>query len=322
MAEHCCWNPLIIKLAADVASSQDSQTNDRKRFIVTICPVCLVGETLPYSEQQWSVWGDGYRLHSCEACHSISTFPLPSNDVLSRLYAESFDYRWYQDHYWAKLRDCRERIREYQSFLGRKVLDFGGGVGYMSAALREAGYESVTYDPFCREDDKVEGNWDTVIALHVLEHANDPDHTIAQMKSMLSSSGKLIVAVPNAGGIGYRELGMSWVWAQPPVLHILHFTSEGLITILERNGFKVEDVRYSERWDANLYCDFEQVGRFRKLDALWGRQPYTRFKLYRKFCALLVSAIRYNGLQKVLRGKQQSCVDFSELQIVARMVSS
>lgn len=289
---------------------------------MTICPICSNGEIFPYTNQSWSIWGEEYKLLSCKTCESISTYPMPDNEVLARLYSECFDYRWYQDHYPAKMRDCRYRVNEYKAFLGQRVLDFGGGVGYLSKALREASYESVTYDPFCRQGDKKDGLWDTVIALHVLEHANDADRTLCEMKELLVSGGRLILAVPNAGGVGYRELGMHWVWAQPPLLHTLHFTTTGLSSLLERHGFVIEEVRYADRWDANSYCDLDQVEKFKNLDALWGRRPYNRIGLYRKACAAYVSARRYKGLQKALSDRSQNSKDLSELQIIARLATS
>lgn len=245
---------------------------------------------------------------------------MPGNDVLSRLYAESFDYRWYQDHYGAKLRDCRERVREYESYLGRNVLDFGGGVGYLSAALRERGYDSVTYDPFCRKDDQKNGLWDTVIALHVLEHANDPDRTLCEMKELLGAGGNLIIAVPNAGGRGYRELGMQWVWAQPPLLHTIHFTASGLSALLQRNGFAIESLTFAERWDANLCTDLDRVKFYSILDQAWSRQPYNKFSLYRKGSALVSSLFRSIGLHTARQGYDPTNTDYSELQVVARLV--
>lgn len=286
---------------------------------MTICPVCLHVETRPYSAQTWNFWGVEYRLLSCDACNSISTYPLPDNDVLAKLYAECFDYRWYQDHYGAKLRDCRERVREYRPILGQRVLDFGGGVGYLSAVLREEGYESITYDPFCRQDDKKEGLWNTVIALHVLEHANDPDSTLGEMKSLLAKGGNLILAVPNAAGRGYRELGMKWVWAQPPLMHTLHFTAAGLSALLERNGFTIESLTFAERWDANLCTDLDRVAFQSLIDSAWGRLPYNRYRLYRKGCAVASSLFRSIGLQIARQGYDPANTDYSELQVIARV---
>jgi len=247
---------------------------------------------------------------------------MPDDTVLARVYSECFDYRWYQDHYGAKLRDCRDRIDEYRPVLGRRVLDFGGGVGYLSAVLRDEGYESVTYDPFCRKDDQTVGLWDTVIALHVIEHANDPDRTLGEMKRLLAPGGNLILAVPNAAGRGYRERGMDWVWAQPPLIHTLHFTAAGLSALLERHGFAVESVTFAERWDANLCTDLERVTFHSMLDQAWSRQPWHGYPLYRKGCAMISSLLRSQGLRRARHGYNQVNTDYSELQIFARLVSA
>ncbi len=283
------------------------------------CIVCRNGSLKPYSDQIWSIWGVNYKLVACSTCCSISTDPMPSDDVLVKVYDECFDYRWYQDHYSAKLRDCRERIREYRPHLGNTVLDFGGGVGYLSEALKAHGYVSRTYDPFCRRDDQKEGKWDTVIALHVLEHANDPDRTVMEMRELLQPDGGLIIAVPNAGGRGYSDLGTQWVWAQPPLLHTLHFTAAGLTSLLKRHGFTVDDVRYAERWDANLYTDLDKVSFFRMLDQAWGRPHYNRYAIYRKGCAAVSSFLRFRGLRKAMQSYDPSNADYSELQVVARL---
>jgi SAM-dependent methyltransferase len=247
---------------------------------------------------------------------------MPDDAVLTRVYDECFSYQWYQDHYGAKSRDCRERIGEYRPFLGKKVLDFGGGLGYLSAALRNEGYQSITYDPFCRKDDEKVGSWDTVIALHVLEHANDPDRTVKEIKGLISDGGRLILAVPNAGGKGYRERGMAWVWAQPPLIHTIHFTAIGLTSLLERHGFVIESVSFAERWDANLCTDLERVKLHSWLDAAWSRQPWHGYSLYRKGCAFLSSRFRIMGLRKARKGFDPANGEYSELQVVARLVTA
>jgi len=285
------------------------------------CPACKSKIIRTYKPYQWTFWGVDYGLLICENCKTIFSDPLPDDDVLKKVYAKCFDYRWYQDHYAAKYRDCLARIEEYRPWLGHRVLDFGGGVGYLSDALRANGYESQTYDPFCTIGDRVESGWDAIIALHVLEHSNAPGSTIAQIKSLLSSDGVLILAVPNAGGKGYRELDTKWVWAQPPLVHVLHFTKHGLCALLERNGFVIQEVRFVDRWDANLYCDLEKARQFKFIGGLWGRQPFNRLGFYRKLCALSESSLRTRGLLKAINKTFTNSDDFSELQVIAKLIA-
>lgn len=281
------------------------------------CPICFAKRSRLYSNEEWAIGGGPYRLALCDACGSSGTFPLPTDASLKKLYATSFDYRWYRDHFQAKLKDSRMRLEEYKELLGPRVLDFGGGLGYFSLAAREAGHQSATYDPFTTATPVEKGAWDTVVALHVLEHANDLDRICDQIKELLVPGGRVIFAVPNFSGRGYREQGMRWVWAQPPLIHIFHFTAAGLFTLLSRHGFANIEVSYHERWDANMYCDVEHAERFNKWDSAWGIRPFNFFPPYRKLIAYLNSRRRFRGLAESLRHYDSASDIFSELQVTA-----
>jgi SAM-dependent methyltransferase len=257
------------------------------------------------------------KLIQCLSCHSIFTSPKPSDDVLKELYRKSFDFRWYRDHYDAKLRDCRARIQECGAHMGKRVLDFGGGVGYFPKAASEAGLESITYDPYVNAAIPAKGHWDCVVALHVLEHSNDLDHTISQIKSFLAPGGSVIFAVPNASGLGYQKLGMRWVWAQPPLVHLFHFTAAGLQALLTRHGFDRLEASYHDRWDANYHADVLHSGRQRLLDSLWGLKPLNRFGPYRRLIATVVSALRRRSLNQSNKAQIPEA-DRAELLIIAR----
>ncbi|HYW56935.1 MAG TPA: methyltransferase domain-containing protein [Polaromonas sp.] len=278
------------------------------------CHVCRRGQGQLYNDANWTGY-PGYVLLQCDWCGSICSDPLPSDEVLSRLYQTDFDYRWYQDHYDAKLKDCRARIVEYAPLLGKRVLDFGGGVGYFSRAAAEAGLDSTTYDPYLHDSAPKGLGWDSVVALHVLEHSNNLDKTITQIKEFLAPGGKVILAVPNASGLGYKKLGMRWVWAQPPLVHIFHFTPKGLKALLARHGFTNLAESYHERWDANLHCDLIHAEQFHNWDADWGRRPFKPFQLYRRWIARRNAKRRFEGLDQSLSNYDPHSDAYSELQI-------
>ena len=280
------------------------------------CPVCHTVGLTRYSAEDWKVYGQMYTLAKCTACGCAFTSPMPDSAALKRLYSTAFDYRWYRDHYDAKLRDCRQRIMELRPVLGSRVLDYGGGVGYFSEAAREAGFFSVTYDPYVGGADvPALASWDAVVALHVLEHSNDLDATVARIKEFLVPGGRAIVAVPNFSGLGYRQQGMSWVWAQPPLMHIFHFTATGLKAIFSRHGFTNLEISYHERWDANRYCDVEHVEEFRVWDREWCKLPYNLIPFLRRRIARRNSDYRYEGLQRVLQHTDTHDDSLAELQI-------
>jgi SAM-dependent methyltransferase len=281
------------------------------------CVVCRNGMTGPYLDHTWKRYGNVYRLIKCSSCGSAYTDPLPAKAVLAQLYQSEFSYRWYQDHYAAKLRDCRVRLVEYRPFLGERILDFGGGLGYFARAAEQAGYVSQTYDPFAGASlGYPQRSWDTVVALHVLEHSTDLEHTLGQIGAALVPGGRLILAVPNFASCGYKALGMSWVWAQPPLIHVFHFTAEGLRTLLSRHGFVDPGVSYHERWDANACSDVAHVERFRRMDAAWGRRPYSKFALYRRLVARRNAWARFRALSRACATPNPCVEEYSELQIV------
>ncbi len=285
--------------------------------MVLQCPVCLSPETEAYPHAPLVVWDQPYSLARCRQCGSAFTANLPDDEILAKFYRTSFDYRWYSDHLPAKIRDSEMRLKEYAPLLGRRVLDFGGGIGYFSEVARKAGYDSITYDPFASGGSPPASGWDTLVALHVIEHANDIDRLCGQIKSLLAPGGRIILAVPNFDGLGYRTLGMDWVWAQPPLMHIFHLTAKGLQTVLARHGFAQFEVSYHERWDANNFCDVEQADETRRRDQNWGRRTINRIPLLRKLVAVRNTAYRFKGLNKALEGYDKSNPAYSELQITA-----
>jgi len=286
-------------------------------MILKSCCVCHEQSLDNYADWHWEISGNTYRLSRCRACGSVFTNPLPDDVTLKQLYEKSFDYRWYKEHHDAKLRDCRIRIHEYRNIMGQKVLDFGGGIGYFSQAAREAGFDSTTFDPFYNSETIISDNWDTVVALHVLEHSNNPDILVEQMKNLLKPGGKLILAVPNMLSLGDQRLGMRWVWAQPPLLHIFHFTAKGLKSLLERHNFKIIQISYHERWDANIYSDVNNTRLSNIFDALWSKRPFSSFSCYRKSIASINSSRRFHDLEKAMRTYHPGNESYSELQVAA-----
>lgn len=105
------------------------------------------------------------------------------------------------------------------------LLDFGGGIGATSAYLRETNRaeRAVLFDQIAAEAlpgiDGVEaidlddheaiaaalarsGNFDTILALDILEHLKDPWGVVQLLEGSLRPGGVLIVSVPNVSFIG------------------------------------------------------------------------------------------------------------------------
>ena len=104
------------------------------------------------------------------------------------------------------------RIARYIG-LGDSILDIGCARGYLLQEAVMRGYKRIlgvephptfTFDgiPTVRHIDDVEGQWQVITAIHVLEHILDIKHMAERIKALLAPGGLLVVEVPNisAGG--------------------------------------------------------------------------------------------------------------------------
>jgi SAM-dependent methyltransferase len=295
--------------------SQRAQQSVRESAVH--CCACGGSCTNENFSEQWSLFGEQYTLVRCADCQTLSTFPLPSPAVLNQVYSSgTFAYQWYTDHYPAKFLDSMMRLMELRregTVLGKRILDFGGGQGYFSAAARLLGYQSETYDPVLGSGrPPAPGSYDSVVSLHVLEHSPDPATTLELMHRFLKPGGTLVLVVPNGLGEGYQKLGSAWTWAQPPLIHLHHFTEQGLAELLRQSGFDLTQVSFHERWDANRVSDVALAKTFARLDSAWGS---TRTK---RLVAARNSLLRFGTLmlaQAWSRVTPSSAL--SELRIIA-----
>ena len=217
------------------------------------CPVCRGKYTS--SGSSYVVYDGLYQIFKCANCGLSGTFPLPHIETINKFYGQDFNYDWYRNNLPNKLYDSKKRFIEYSEYLGKKCLDFGGGVGYFSSTCREMGLISETYDPYASRNVPDQKEWDSVVSLHVLEHMSNPHDGVLQMLQFLKPGGVLIISVPNAESSSYCKYGLSAVWAQPPILHLHHFTKESLMCLANTAGVEIARISTTDRWDANYLCD-------------------------------------------------------------------
>jgi SAM-dependent methyltransferase len=87
-----------------------------------------------------------------------------------------------------------------------------------------------------------DGHFATILLSHVLEHIRAPVATLRKLRVALLPGGRVVIAVPNAGGLVARTAGRYWHGWDPP-FHLTHFTPHTLATMLVEAGFEVASVR-------------------------------------------------------------------------------
>ena len=147
-----------------------------------------------------------------------------------------------------------------------KVLDIGCGVGDFLHTAEMHGWECTGVEP--SEDAKViaqkrmngkiissedlenipEGYFDLITMWHVLEHVDDLKWQVEQLRRLVKSKGRIVIALPNYksyDGQYYKEL-----WAAYDVpRHLNHFNKTTLTKIFKASGMEL--VKMDKlRWDA------------------------------------------------------------------------
>lgn len=145
-------------------------------------------------------------------------------------------------------------------FLGRRVLDFGAGIGTFTAALAaRAEVVAVEPDPELAaalrarfaadprvtvvegdagwlEDSGVHGDFDAVVCLNVLEHIRDDEAVLRGLRDCLVPGGHLLALVPAHAAL-YGRIDRR-------VGHERRYSRRGLCSTIERAGLEPVDARY------------------------------------------------------------------------------
>lgn len=150
-------------------------------------------------------------------------------------------------------RQARGLLAQLPTDPGR-VLDFGCGSGLFTRCLGDIlGPENVTGSDFHSEppaeladrqylpiDNLSEhaGTFDTVMAMHVLEHDDDALGLLKRIARMAKPGGTVIFETPNIDCVWTGLLGEAWdAWYLP--FHRTHFSPASLRGLVQRGGLEV-----------------------------------------------------------------------------------
>ncbi|MDH4197004.1 MAG: methyltransferase domain-containing protein [Candidatus Aminicenantes bacterium] len=189
-----------------------------------------------------------------------------------------------------------DRLELVLAHAGRKVLDVGCATGSYVRFLLDRGYDAYGLDLLpaaewasgpagrFREGDVVNlpypaADFDTVLAFEVLEHVEDTDRAIAELKRVARRT--IILSVPNGEEPAvFREAGLTY-HHRTDRTHVHLFTADTLAGTLVRHGLRVRRIGRINRVRPELPF-FESLNLPRpvrrglaRLVALWPfRKPY------------------------------------------------
>jgi 2-polyprenyl-3-methyl-5-hydroxy-6-metoxy-1,4-benzoquinol methylase len=176
------------------------------------------------------------------------------------------------------------------------LVELGSGTGEFVEAAHERGFDALGIEPSAaavavaahsgvRLFQGSFGEWraasqgekiDLVVMWHVLEHVPSPLELLHEVRDAMDRGGRIAIEVPNWGSTEAQELREAWHHAQISD-HVVHFTVEGLGTLLTRAGFVPLSV---EPLSEECYSSVRTWTR-RKNHALKHRKPWPPHDLLR-----------------------------------------
>ena len=155
---------------------------------------------------------------------------------------------------------------------GQRVLDLGAGQGAWAERLKRAGYEVVAVEqnreafrvsgvPVVKADlngdfaSSVEGPFDVISAIEVIEHLENPRHLLRQVKRLLAPGGRVFITTPNventAARVRFLFTGEMRMFGLDPQLndptHITPIHTHMLTRMLRDAGLRLVEHGFNNR---------------------------------------------------------------------------
>jgi 2-polyprenyl-3-methyl-5-hydroxy-6-metoxy-1,4-benzoquinol methylase len=237
----------------------------------TQCPACS-GTSIKkvFKVCDFSVSKELFEIEECTECGCRFTQNVPCETGIGRYY-QSADYISHSEtrkgiinqlYHLARLFTLRQKVSLVQKVTGKSVgmhLDIGSGSGAFVHAMTEAGWLSTGVEPdenareIAAKRYRVDvfpadhffslpaSSYDAITLWHVLEHVHRLDDYIKHLKSIISTNGKIIIAVPNYTSHDAAIYGAGWAAYDVP-RHLYHFSPTSIKKLMERHGLHVKTI--------------------------------------------------------------------------------
>lgn len=210
----------------------------RREFRIRQCPACRFTFIA-------DPWRDYRRIYSADYYAGLGSDPLV--DYIYELEQPDEAVRRYE---WRGMARAVQSL--YPLKPGSRWLDFGCGNGGLVRYVREqgicdaAGFDEGWIESRVRdakipmvsaaELDDLEGTFDVVSAIEVLEHVEDPIGLLRRIRALLKPGGLFFFTTGNPQPV--RDI-LNWRYLRPEI-HVSYFEPSTAALALERAGFDVE----------------------------------------------------------------------------------
>ncbi|MFA5061450.1 MAG: class I SAM-dependent methyltransferase [Candidatus Pacearchaeota archaeon] len=225
---------------------------------------------------------NGWTLWECNNCSLVFVHPQPIDKELQEAYS-------YKSGYFEGVDFKEEELDPYfeKIFKNKKgnFLDIGCGTGRIVYTAKMCGWKAKGLD--LNKDaveiakkkglDIIHSNiddfngrknfYDIINMGDLIEHVRNPEKTIRKAKTLLKKGGLLIISTPNINSFFPKY--SFWIskifqipWSHPsPPYHLFEFSNKNFPQFLEKEGFKIEKITYS---NISLMYSIGNMGIFNK----------------------------------------------------------
>ena len=251
--------------------------NERDKFVDVNCPAC----NSSVKNKKYEKYGLEYV--ECPNCETFYISPRPTDEVLAKFYANSFNYEYWNKYIFPASEEARRQkifvprvntVLEYckkYEVTPNSLLEVGAAFGTFCTEMKSRNYfkKVIGVEPTpnlaqtCREKGieiiekpieqvhfKEEEKFDVVVNFEVIEHLFSPKDFIAKCKNLLKKGGLFIVTCPNGKGFDISVLGD--VSDTVDHEHLNYFNPKSLSGLLIDCGFEVLNVNTPGKLDAEL----------------------------------------------------------------------
>jgi 2-polyprenyl-3-methyl-5-hydroxy-6-metoxy-1,4-benzoquinol methylase len=238
----------------------------------TLCPVCLSSTVqFAFNCTDYSITKEIFEIWECSNCQLRYTIPVPSEADMGRYYV-SEKYISHSDTSAGlinklyklvrniTLSEKRRMVQRATGITTGQLLDVGAGTGAFLYEMKEAGWQVSGIEPDEGARKRALDNYhvqlestpnlfklppesfDAITLWHVLEHVEDLEKYLLQLKSLLKPNGILFIAVPNYTSTDGVHYGKFWAAYDVP-RHLYHFAPKSMVALAKRTGFIMHQKR-------------------------------------------------------------------------------
>ena len=236
------------------------------------CPVCGGNSLAPHLVcTDRLVTQKQFTLNRCEQCGMVITSPRPLSEELGAYY-QSEDYVSHSDtqkglffklyhsvrrHMLrSKYRHVARATKAIQSSRQQSILDYGCGTGYFLQTMQQQGWHTtgIEIDPGARAFAKLkfgletiapeamshldDHSFDAITLWHVMEHVEELDTLLDELRRLLKPGGSLLIALPNHRSFDAQRYGADWAAYDVP-RHLWHFSPDTFARMMTNHGWEL-----------------------------------------------------------------------------------